>query len=31
MVDKSDCCARKDGKVQWTVDREKTIMIGIKG
>jgi len=30
MVDRSDCCVRKDGKVQRTVDGEKTIVIEIK-
>jgi len=26
MVDSSDCCARRDGKVQRTIDGEKTII-----
>jgi len=30
MVDESDCCARRDGKVQRTVDGEKTIMIEVQ-
>ena len=30
MVDRSDCCARRDAKVERTVDREKTIMIEIE-
>ena len=31
MVDKGNCYARRiDGKVQWTIDGEKTLMVGIE-
>jgi len=30
LVNKSDCCAKRDGKVEWTVDGVKPIMIEIE-